>query len=30
MAGFRAEFEKVMSEAAGVRKVVVLTDDLDR
>jgi hypothetical protein len=30
MAGFRAEFEKVMSEADDLDKVVVLIDDLDR
>lgn len=30
MAGFRAEFEKLMGDVDGIEKVVVLVDDLDR
>ncbi|MEU9686762.1 KAP family P-loop NTPase fold protein [Amycolatopsis japonica] len=30
MAGFRAAFEKLLGDAEGIQKVVVLVDDLDR
>lgn len=30
MAGFRDEFETLMKDATGIRKVIVLVDDLDR
>jgi len=30
MAGFRTEFEKLMRDSIGIKKVVVLVDDLDR
>lgn len=30
MAGFRTEFEKLMTDSTGIKKVIVLVDDLDR
>lgn len=30
MAGFRTEFEQLMNDSVGIKKVIVLVDDLDR